>query len=262
MLFFPLLVNSFMFTAYFRLIVVMLLLAGNTIAAPQKVLFVGNSYTGQVRSAVTKFFAASEHRETRLEFITPGGRTLKQHGGTAQTVERISGGGWDIVVLQDQSQTPAVFPEKFLSASKGLNKVITDSGAKTAYYQTWGRRDGDKQNAGRYGTYTKMQDALSKAYSQAAKRDKALLIPVGEVWRALRKRDAQLGRELYKGDGSHPSAKGAYLVACCFYAVLTGGDPLSVKFDGGLPAAQASAIRGMTREITRQIVSGRVPAGN
>ncbi|MCP4847664.1 MAG: DUF4886 domain-containing protein [Verrucomicrobiaceae bacterium] len=234
------------------------LLALSATAAPSKILFVGNSYTGQVRSAVTKFFAASAHRETRLEFITPGGRTLKQHSEEAKTVERISGGGWDIVVLQDQSQTPAVFPEKFLSASKRLNQVITESGAKTAYYQTWGRRDGDKQNAERFGTYTKMQDALTKSYAQAAKRDKAILIPVGEVWRAVRKSDAKLGRELYKGDGSHPSAKGAYLVACCFYATLTGSDPLSVKFDGGLPAAQARAIR----EITRQAVSGRVPAGS
>ena len=247
-----------MFTAYFRLLVITALLTGSTIATPQKILFVGNSYTGQVRSAVLKFFAASAHQETRLEFITPGGRTLKQHSETAQTVKKISEGGWDIVVLQDQSQTPAVFPEKFLSASKELNKVITECGAQTAYYQTWGRRDGDKQNPGLFGTYPTMQDALSKAYSQAAKRDKAILVPVGEVWRAVRKHNPKLGRELYKGDGSHPSAKGAYLVACCFYAALTGGDPGFVKFDGGLPVAQASAIR----QITRQVFSGRVPAGN
>jgi len=234
------------------------LLALSATAAPSKILFIGNSYTGQVRSAVTKFFAASEQKQTRLEFITPGGRTLKQHSEEAKTMEKISEGGWDIVVLQDQSQTPAVFPEKFLTASKRLNQVITESGARTAYYQTWGRRDGDKQNAERFGTYTKMQDALTKSYVQATKRDKAILIPVGEVWRKVRKSDAKLGRELYKGDGSHPSAKGAYLVACCFYAALTGSDPASVKFDGGLPAAQAGAIR----KITREVFKGRLPAGN
>ncbi|MFP6872693.1 MAG: DUF4886 domain-containing protein, partial [Verrucomicrobiales bacterium] len=214
--------------------------------------------TGQVRSAAIRFFAASPQKEIRLEFITPGGKTLKQHSKEASTMDRISGGGWDIVVLQDQSQTPAIFPEKFLSASKGLNKVITGSGARTAYYQTWGRRDGDRQNPGLFGTYTKMQDALSQSYAQAAKRDKAILIPVGEAWRAVRKNNDKLGRELYKGDGSHPSAKGAYLAACCLYAALTGGDPRQVKFDGGLPAAQARALR----EISRQVLAGSVPAGS
>jgi len=234
------------------------LLALSATAAPSKILFIGNSYTGQVRSAMIRFFAASPQKETRLEFITPGGRTLKQHAEEASTMDRISGGGWDIVVLQDQSQTPAVFPEKFLSASKRLHQVITGSGARTAYYQTWGRRDGDRQNPGLLATYTKMQDALSRSYAEAARRDKAILIPAGEAWRAVRKSDAKLGRELYKDDGSHPSAKGAYLVACCLYVALTGGDPRQVKFDGGLPAAEARAMR----EISRQVLAGSVPAGS
>ncbi len=46
---------------------------------PEKILFVGNSYTGQVRETVAKFFAASPHKEIELEFITPGGQTLVQH---------------------------------------------------------------------------------------------------------------------------------------------------------------------------------------
>ncbi|MFP6873539.1 MAG: hypothetical protein VCA55_08510, partial [Verrucomicrobiales bacterium] len=98
------------------------LLALSATAAPRKILFIGNSYTGQVRSAAIRFFAASPQKEIRLEFITPGGKTLKQHSEEALTMDRISGGGWDVVVLQDQSQTPAIFPEKFLSASKRLHQ--------------------------------------------------------------------------------------------------------------------------------------------
>ena len=58
----------------------------------------------------------------------------------------------------------------------------------------------------------------------------------------------ELGRELYKGDGSHPSAKGAYLAACCFYASLTGGDPRAVMFEGGLSAEEATRFRELGRE--------------
>ena len=62
------------------------------------------------------------------------------------------------------------------------------AGAKTAYYQTWGRRDGDKRNQKRFPTYTAMQDALSQTYRKAAKRDDAILVEVGEAWRAVRRR--------------------------------------------------------------------------
>jgi len=211
--------------------------------APEKILFVGNSYTGQVREAVSKFFAASPHKEIELEFITPGGRTLVQHLGNESTMKRINEGGWDIIVLQDQSQTPAVLPEKFLDASRKLNAMIENAGARTAYYQTWGRRDGDKANAKRFPTYLKMQAALSKSYEKAAERDDAILVTVGEAWRVVRKEKPEMGRRLYKKDGSHPSASGAYLAACCFYAALTGGDPREVAFDGGLAADEANFLR-------------------
>jgi hypothetical protein len=158
-------------------------------------------------------------------------------------MKKIAEGGWDIVVLQDQSQTPAVLPDKFLSASKELHAIIKKAGAKTAYYQTWGRRDGDKANAHRFPTYAKMQDALSEAYQKAAKRDDAVLVPVGETWRAVREKKPELGEALYKNDGSHPSAKGAYLAACCFYVALAGSDPRAVEFDGGLDAAEAKFLR-------------------
>jgi hypothetical protein len=215
--------------------------------APEKILFVGNSYTGQVREMVSKFFAASPHKEIELEFIAPGGRTLAQHLKNESTVKRINEGGWAIIVLQDQSQTPAVFPEKFLDASQKLNAIIDKAGAKTAYYQTWGRRDGDKANAKRFPTYLKMQAALSKSYEKAAKRDEAILVTVGEAWRLVRKENPELGTGLYKKDGSHPSASGAYLAACCFYAALTGGDPREVAFDGGLAADEAEFLREKAR---------------
>ena len=212
-------------------------------AAPERVLFVGNSYTGQIKAMVSKFFAASPHKKVRLEYISPGGRTLDQHSKNAEILAKIADGDWDIVVLQDQSQTPAVFPKKFLAASEALHNAIGKAGAKTAYYETWGRRDGDKMNKHVFPTYTKMQDALSKSYQTAAKRDGAILVGVGEAWREVRKAKPDLGRELYKGDGSHPSAKGAYLAACCVYAALTGDDPREVKFDGGLSADEAKYIR-------------------
>ena len=126
----------------------LLLLAASLVAAepPKRILFIGNSYTAGIQSTLKSFVKASPHQGTHLEFITPGGKNLLFHADQKKTIERIRDGKWDIVVLQDQSQTPAVMPARFLEGARKLHEIIAKSGARTAYYQTWGRRDGDKRN--------------------------------------------------------------------------------------------------------------------
>ena len=210
---------------------------------PLRILFIGNSYTGQVKKAVTGLVKASPHAEkVEMEFITPGGKNLAFHLANEATVKRIEEGNWDIVVLQDQSQTPAVFPDRFKGAASDLDKVIDAAGAKTFFYQTWGRRDGDRQNAQRFPTYESMQKELSRNYASAARRCQAVLVPVGDVWSELRESDEALGRALYKGDGSHPSAKGAYLVASVFYQVIFRESAKDVPFQEGVSPEEAAAV--------------------
>lgn len=201
---------------------------------PKRILFIGNSYTAGIASTLKAFVKASPHRQVHLEFITPGGKNLVFHADQAKTIQRIRKGHWDIVVLQDQSQTPALMPERFATGSKRIHDVISKSGARTAYYQTWGRRDGDARNKELLPTFEKMQDALSKAYASAARRDEAILVPVGEAWRTLRQQDPELGLQLYRNDGSHPSPSGAYLATVCFYVGLFEGDLAEVKYTAGL----------------------------
>ncbi len=221
------------------------LLCHTTVAEPEplRILFIGNSYTGQIKQTVQEMVTASPHAKSELAFIKPGGRNLQQHLDNPETVARIRDGGWDVVVLQDQSQTPAIFPDRFAEAAEALDKIIDKAGAKTVFYMTWGRRDGDKQNAKRFPTYATMQDALSESYSRAARIADAELAPVGEVWRAVREADEELGQALYKPDGSHPSTKGAYLAACVFYATFFEANPADVPFNGGLSENEAELIR-------------------
>jgi hypothetical protein len=185
---------------------------------------------------------------TEIEFITPGGKTLEFHLGNESTTRRIAEGDWDFVVLQDQSQTPAVFPKRFEAAAIELDKLIDAAGARTVFYQTWGRRDGDKKNAERFPTYQSMQKALSKSYASAARRCDAILAPVGDTWALVRKEDADLGTALYKGDGSHPSEKGAYLAACVFYAALLKQSPETVEFRAGVSDQEATLIHQAVRQ--------------
>ena len=225
-----------------------------------RILFIGNSYTGQVRGAVTELIKASpEGASTRMEFITPGGKTLESHLQTSSTVERIRNGRWDFVVLQDQSQTPAVFPEKFEGAAIGLDKVIDASGARTVFYQTWGRRDGDKMNPRLFPDYQSMQETLSGNYRRTAERCDAILAPVGDAWARVRKEDPELGAALYKGDGSHPSGKGAYLVACVLYATIFERSPADLRYESGLSERDTKVILAAVGEAVGNSLSGTYP---
>ncbi len=89
----------------------LLLLALPLVAAdPGKVLFIGNSYTG-VNNLPKVYAEIAKSAGLPVDTVrssTPGGRTLKQHLGIKSTSDLIDQGGWDLVVLQGQSQEAAL----------------------------------------------------------------------------------------------------------------------------------------------------------
>jgi hypothetical protein len=193
-------------------------------AAPARVLFVGNSYSFQVPKVLANL-AQSEGRKIVVEQVTKGGWTLARHAKAEATLARIRDGGWDVVVLQEQSQTPA-FPKAqrergMIPAAKALVAEIRKAGAVPAMFVTWGRRDGDQQNAKIFpgDTMEAMQVRLETGYREAAdEAGGAVLVPVGPTW--LKARNAGKMDGLFAKDGSHPAKDGVYLSACVFYVTF------------------------------------------
>jgi hypothetical protein len=159
------------------------------------------------------------------------------HLADTKTVNRIKTGLWDVVVLQEQSQLPALpgkRGELFQTSVNAFSALIRDAGAKPMLYMTWGRRDGDTANKTLFPDYDTMQKKLSHAYQQAAKRNRISLAPVGQAWSQVRHRDKALGIALYDEDGSHPSDKGAFLISCVFFRTLFHDRPASIRYQGVL----------------------------
>ena len=75
----------------------------------KRVLFIGNSYT-DVNNLPQLIQLAAESTGDCIDYRsnTPGGCTFQEHCSN-QSMELIRQGGWDIVVLQEQSQLPS-FP--------------------------------------------------------------------------------------------------------------------------------------------------------
>jgi len=222
----------------------------------ENVLFIGNSYTGGIKGTVADLLK-NQKSSTKVEFISPGGKNLMFHVKNPKTVAKIKNGDWDKIVLQDQSQTPAL---------PGYNKIFHEATAEFAklfktlkkkpkvyYYMTWGRRDGDKKNPKVFPDYETMQKLLTDNYKKAAQANGATIVPVGLGFKEFHKKDEEFFKSLYARDGSHPSKAGAYLAACMFYGVLFDEGPIiSIKWNSSLDPADAAQIRMVAKKIVDQ----------
>lgn len=220
-------------------------------------LFIGNSYT-EVNNLpqMTADIAASRGRTLEWRSNTPGGCTFMQHC-TNQSMALIGSGGWDIVVLQEQSQYPS-FPQQqveaevFPYATQLVEAIYAASPcAEPMFYMTWGRRDGDERNAQYFpvlGTYEGMDSMLYERYMYMAESNDASVCPVGRVWRHLRRNNPEI--ELYQSDGSHPSVAGTYAAACAFYVMFFNESPDSIAYaPSGLDVQTAQSIRLAVNEV-------------
>lgn len=217
----------------------------------KNILFIGNSYTQNHNiPSLINAIANSVGDTLTYEAHTPGGSRFSEHAINTNVDALINAGGWDGVVLQEQSQLPAfrqgdvrnmVFPY----ATQLANKVrAVDSCTEVIFYNTWGRRDGDNQNCAYYSvtcTYEGMDDELFMNYEAMARDNEATLSPVGKVWRYLRTNYPNL--ELYENDGSHQNQVGAYAIAMTFNTIIFGTKPITVSYTGNLSAADADAVK-------------------
>jgi len=94
---------------------------------------------------------------------------------------------------------------------------------KSVFFQTWGYKNGDAGNCPVFPpicTYKGMDSLLELRYQKMALDNKALLSPVGLVFREIR--TALPSINLYELDESHPSMHGSYAAAVTFYTILSG----------------------------------------
>ena len=210
----------------------------------EKVLFIGNSYTAQCSKTISDLFK-SESPNWTLSYHTSGGKDLAFHLADSQVTKKINSQKWDFIILQEQSQKSGLggkFSKSFHESVASFSKLIFKAGAIPSLYLTWGRKNGDKRNSEIYPTYEAMQKKLSSAYLLAGEKNNAHIFPVGFAYTEVKKDNQNLFEKLYRNDGSHPAAHGAYLVSCVFWGGLTGKDPRTIKFTGSLSKEDAKLL--------------------
>ena len=195
-----------------------------------RILFVGNSYSFDLPKVFGDLAKANGKRVLVQQF-TNGGWTLAKHAKSEKLERILRDSKWDIVVLQEQSQTPA-FPrqqrkELMETPAKKLVDEIREADAIPVFFLTWGRRDGDRSNFAD-DTFEEMQKRLNAGYSETAEATGGCaIVPVGKVWATQVERGD--GKPLYRKDGSHPSKLGSQLAALIFYTSIYGRLPETLR---------------------------------
>ena len=244
-----------------------LLLASTAFAEdPRRVLFIGNSYTGfnKLPDVFLEVVKSSGRKEPVVKSATPGGQTLHQQLTQAPSQELIAEGGWDVVVLQGQSQEPAeaekdaTAREYFVNSAAELCKRIRAKSPKARifFYETWARHADfwkDKaamKEAGPIGANPKeMQGRLRKWYDIVAKENKATVVPCGDAWE-LNYASAKPVR-LHRDDNSHPELVGTYLNALIFFGKIYGVKSPAPKWTGKVDEAQAKLMQGYAAKVLK-----------
>ena len=230
---------------------------------PRRVLFIGNSYTGvnKLPDVFLEVVKSSGRPAPVVKSSTPGGRTLKQHLGIAGSMKLIEEGGWDVVVLQGQSQEPAIAEadeavrKEFLESAAELCRRVRAKSpkAKIYFYETWARH-ADYWKATKKGPDVganpkEMQTRLRKSYGVVAKDNGATFVPCGDAWELNYASAAPV--RLHTKDNSHPEFTGTYLNALIFFGKIYEVKAPAPMWSGKLDEAQAKLMQGYAAQVLK-----------
>ncbi len=228
-----------------------------------RVLFIGNSYTyvNDLPKMVADM-AASAGDTLQYDVSVAGGVSFYNHIDpritTLHTLKKLRAGGWDYVVLQEQStgfslESFRYYGGTFTDARRMIDTVKRyNPCAEIIFYMTWGRKNG-LPNSCNYPpwpyqcTYLAMDSVIRARTIELAFFTKTTISPVSAVWRYMRNNYPAI--ELYDPDESHPAPAGSYAGACSFYTAIFKKNAEVIRYNFSLPVQVAANIRAVAAKV-------------
>jgi hypothetical protein len=177
-----------------------------------------------------------------------GGESFAQHVASRDAAESLKLRKWNVVVLQEQSQIPAVASWRrtyMVPAAQQLASMIRAMAGEPIFFLTWAHREGWPEH-GLFG-YAAMQAAIDSGYLTVSRELDVGVAPVGYAWAAIHKEQPRA--RLWQADGSHPTVGGTYLAACVFYATIFHQGLEGLRYHADLPAREAAMLRKTASQI-------------
>jgi hypothetical protein len=219
--------------------------------SPDKILFVGNSFTyfhNGVENHVRKLAAsATPPRVIQTNSTTKGGATLKIQYGRSVVREMIRKGDYDVVILQeDIPELTEYSVEPFFEHARLFDKEIRNTGAKTTFFMTW--------------PYERLNwitlEGIVAAHRDISKALNASVAPVGIAFQHAQSERPDL--DMLGGDKEHESIHGTYLAACVIYASLFRESPQGLTYTPtGVSTEEAAFLQRIAWKTVQEWYSQR-----
>ena len=229
-----------------------------------KVLFLGNSYTYyHTYPVIFKEMAWREGHYADCDIFISGGYTMKAHLENEFSARKVRKGGYDCVMLQDQSVLPLLNGTAYDAGSSLYVGLMVENvkkyspNAKVSLEITWGRRFGNN-NLGQYekyaelhpeffASYDAMQNRLIEKIAETAAEHSTLITPVGVAWQIVMHERPDI--LLYHKDNHHQSYAGSYLSAAVAYLTIYGEKFGENAANCKLDAATATYLRSVAERV-------------
>jgi hypothetical protein len=204
-----------------------------------KVLFIGNSFTARNNlPGLVAQIAAAAGAKLDHQLISVGGASLRTHWNKGDALKAIQQGGFDFVVLQEQSTLPIKNAQRMHENVRLFDRAIKAAGARTVLYLTWSRQHEPEA-----------QDKINDAYQTIAREISALVIPAGIAWQTFMR--SHKTPVLHDRDKSHPTLAGSYLAACTAFATLFQCSPEKLAVDiEGLTVQDMKLLQKTAADVT------------
>lgn len=225
--------------------------------APERVLFVGNSYlyyNDSLHNHVARIAAeigARDRAEYQYKSATIGGARLSHHDLDSLLEPNRLGidEPFELVILQGGSREALTEENRraFRATATELAGKIRTAGAEVALYMIHAYVEPHAQyDPG-------MFDKIRQTYVTTGNELRALVIPVGLAFeRAYAARPEVVLHKTF--DGTHPSLLGTYLAACVVYQSIYGKSVIGVDYDyyGAVDKESAAFLQRIADETVRE----------
>lgn len=221
-----------------------------------RVLCLGNSFTYYCSCpALLKEIAWNEGHYLDLVAALKGGQNFGQHCSLNVSSDAMVKGGYELAVMQDQSQTPARLAQDRKTNRESLEnavalagKIRTESpGCKIIVESTWSYvgKDGEYGGFGDHRTFEKLSLKGSRIMAKAI--GNAEVSHIAEAYALVRKERPDIN--LFAADNKHQNLLGSYLKSCVNYLTIF-GEPFGDKpADCGIDHGVAEYLRTVAERV-------------